>query len=142
MNHTKSFLARVCPERNLFMISENDYYRLLRILGHEKKKGRVKRTLLVKFRRLLKRLNVRPIRLVRHDMITMNSHALVSTGGGKIFDVHLVYPDQADRVSGRISIFSWLGMCLIGKRKGDRIRNNLTVHEILYQPESRSHFHL
>ncbi len=48
MDHIKSFLAQICRERKSFIISEHDYYRLLKVLRNEKKSGRVKQTLLRK----------------------------------------------------------------------------------------------
>jgi len=61
---------------------------------------------------------------------------------GTKYKLQLVYPDSADKAQGQISILSWLGMCLLGKRKGDRIGNTLSVGDILYQPENSGHYHL
>jgi len=83
-----------------------------------------------------------PIRLVPHDIITMNSRFVVLTKLGRKYELQLVYPDAADKCMGWISILSWLGICFIGKKKGDVIRNGLSIHEILYQPEAGNDFHL
>jgi len=142
MDHIKSFLAQIFGDRKSFIISEYDYYRLLKVLRNEKKSGRVKQTRLAKFAKLLNRMDGWPIRLVPHDIITMNSRFVVLTKGGRKYNLQLVYPDVADKSMGWISILSWTGMCFIGKKKGDVIRNSLSIHEILYQPEARDDFHL
>ena len=82
-----------------------------------------------------------PIRLVPR----CNYHeftVLVATKQGTRPDLQLVYPDTASKSAGRISILSWLGMCLLGKRQGDRIGSSLWVEKVFYQPEDSNHFHL
>lgn len=123
-------------------MSENDHLRLAKALAHQKKERRIKSALLAKFRFILKRADIHAFRQVPHDVITMNSEIDLLTRKGKIVNLKLVYPDEAVKAQGRVSIFSWIGMCLIGKKEGDRVRRNLYVHKIIYQPEANDDFHL
>jgi transcription elongation GreA/GreB family factor len=121
---------------------ENDYWRLHKALARQRKKGTIKRILLEEVRFILKRAAVHAIRLIPHNIVTMNSEIALLTGQGKVVNIKLVYPDETDRTKGYVSIFSWTGICLIGKKEGDSVRHNICVHKITYQPEERQDFHL
>lgn len=138
----RRFLGRVLGSYPRILLSENDYYRLLAMLAAERKKGKTKPSRRARLRYLLRKVDLRPFKLVPRDVITMNSRFVITTQRGTVFKLQLVYPDAAYKSEGRISILSWLGMCLLGKRKGDRIGNSLVIGEILYQPEANGDFHL
>ncbi|HOK96552.1 MAG TPA: GreA/GreB family elongation factor [Anaerohalosphaeraceae bacterium] len=137
--HLKRFLERVRGRQSRILLSENDYYRLLAMLRKKDSASASKRA---KLRYLLRKIDLRPFRLVPNDVITMNSSFVILSSRGTKYKLQLVYPDSADKAQGQISILSWLGMCLLGKRKGDRIGNTLSVGDILYQPENSGHYHL
>jgi transcription elongation GreA/GreB family factor len=121
---------------------ENDYWRLHKALARQRKKGSIKRMLLEVFRLILKRAEVHAIRLIPDNIVTMNCDIALLTGQGKVVNIKLVYPDETDRTKGYVSIFSWTGICLIGKKEGDSVRHNICVHKIRYQPEAQFDFHL
>jgi transcription elongation GreA/GreB family factor len=141
-SHIRRFLGRIHGSYRRVLLSENDYYRLLAMLTVERKKKRTKPSRRAHLRYLLRKVDLRPIRLVPRDVITMNSRFWIATKQGTRFDLQLVYPDTASKSAGRISILSWLGMCLLGKRQGDRIGSSLWVEKVFYQPEDSNHFHL
>lgn len=78
------------------------------------------------------------------DVVTMNSIvSLHNEKTGKIMQVQIVYPDDADITKGKISVFAPVGTALLGYRKGNKIQWNtpsgvteLTILDIIYQPES------
>lgn len=140
--HIKSFLRSVLGKDKSILMSENDYYRLLETLRKGKTAGYVKKTLLAKFRIVIRNTDVKALRQIPRDIITMNSRFEVLTGRGKIFTLRLVYPGESNKKDGLISILSWMGICLIGKREGYNIRYNLRIHKITYQPEANDDFHL
>lgn len=140
--HIKDFLSIILGKRKHILISERDYYRLIEIYKNQKKNGHIKKALLEKFNVILRRTDLLPIMRVPNDIITMNSQFSVLTNNGSVMNLWLVYPDEKDKSNGKISILSWTGMCLIGKQEGDKIRHNLTVRKILYQPEANYDFHL
>ena len=77
------------------------------------------------------------------DVVTMNSEVLVrdlETQGTIVFRV--VYPNEADAGTWRISVLAPLGMAVLGRREGDTVTcqtpggiRRLRVAQILYQPE-------
>lgn len=82
------------------------------------------------------------------DVVTMNSIvSLYNEKTGKVMQIQIVYPDDADISKSKISVFAPVGTALLGYRKGDMIQWNtpsgetkLTILDILYQPESNGIF--
>ncbi|ACH38333.1 RNA polymerase-binding protein Rnk [Citrifermentans bemidjiense Bem] len=84
------------------------------------------------------------------DVITMNSKVCLQDLDSEEELVYtLVFPNEADLASGKISILAPVGTAMIGFRTGDRITwpvpggmKNLKVKKILYQPEAAGDYHL
>ncbi|WP_026840118.1 nucleoside diphosphate kinase regulator [Citrifermentans bremense] len=84
------------------------------------------------------------------DVITMNSKVCLQDLDSKEELVYtLVFPNEADLASGKISILAPVGTAMIGFRTGDSITwpvpggmKNLKVKKILYQPEAAGDYHL
>ena len=82
------------------------------------------------------------------DVITMNSKArLLDLDRGETLEYTLVYPQDADFASGRISVLAPIGAAMLGYRTGDEIEWNvpgglrrLRVETVLYQPEAAGDF--
>lgn len=76
------------------------------------------------------------------NIVTMNSTVLVShSPSGAYREVSLVYPDDANALTGAVSVLSQLGAALLGARVGDVVRVGSAGHErsvhvaaIVYQP--------
>lgn len=140
--HLRRLFRHIYRDRHRLAVSENDFYRLLKVHREASKRKAVKPTLLTLLRHVLRKTDVLPVRQVPRDIITMNSRFTVLTKRGRVIPLQLVYPEEANRAEGRISILSWLGMCLLGKRAGDEVLDHLSVRKILYQPEDSDDFHL
>lgn len=138
----KRFIYRVLGRRKRLPIAESDYFRLLKVIRQEHARGGVHRKLCARLRYLLSRADHLPLRLVPDDMITMNTRFLLFSRSGKRFVLTLVYPEDADKTKGNISVISHLGISLLGRRAGERIAESLRVGAVVYQPESRNDFHL
>lgn len=85
---------------------------------------------------------------VPHDIITMNSRALLCLNGDDV-EVSLVYPEDADWSNQKLSIFSPVGTAILGCREGDTIQwevpsgvTEIKIRKILYQPEAAGDYHL
>jgi regulator of nucleoside diphosphate kinase len=84
------------------------------------------------------------------DVITMNSEVLLSDGdetSGLVYS--LVYPDNADIMSNRISVLAPVGTAILGGREGDTIEWDVpggtvrvSIKKLLYQPEAAGDFEL
>ena len=139
---TKRFLYRVLGRRKRLPIAESDYFRLIQVLRQEHVRGGVHRKLCARLRYLLGRADHLAVRLIPEDMVTMNTRFVLLSRSGKRFVLTLVYPEDADKAKGNISIISHLGMSLLGRRSGEYISKSLRVGAVVYQPESRNEFHL
>jgi regulator of nucleoside diphosphate kinase len=93
----------------------------------------------------LLRAKVVPPDGIPSDLVTMNSRVVFENETtGERREVTLVYPDQADIDSGKISIFVPVGTALLGLRVGQSIDWQLPsgdtqryrIVEVPYQPES------
>jgi len=69
----------------------------------------------------LERASVVPDAAVPADVVRMNSTVLFRTIGGDERSVELVFPEEADIGSGKISVLTPVGSALIGLRTGDSI---------------------
>lgn len=82
------------------------------------------------------------------DVVSMRSRALISLDGEEE-EISLVYPDEADWTTGKLSILSPIGTALIGYRAGDRVDwrtpgglKRIEIKKVLYQPEAAGDFGL
>jgi regulator of nucleoside diphosphate kinase len=84
------------------------------------------------------------------DVITMNSKVSlvdIDTNEEEIYT--LVFPENADRKQGKISVLAPIGTAMLGYEVGDIFewevpagKRKLRVKEILYQPEASGDYHL
>lgn len=98
----------------------------------------------------LKRARVVEPKEIPPDVITMNSRfRLKDLDTEEETEYTLVFPEDEDIYSNKISIYAPMGVALIGYRVGDVIewpapRGTLKIQvmEILYQPEAAGDFNL
>ena len=83
------------------------------------------------------------------DVIPMNSQVRFKDEHSDDWEYWLVFPEDADLAKQKISILSPVGCALIGCQKGDKItlptrsgRKELTVEEVIHQPEREGNFEL
>ncbi|MGH8541118.1 MAG: nucleoside diphosphate kinase regulator [Stenotrophobium sp.] len=83
-------------------------------------------------------------------VVTMNSRArLLDESTGKIHELTLVYPKDADGAAGKVSILAPVGSALLGLAVGQPIDwpmpggklSRLKVLEVVFQPEADGQFH-
>lgn len=86
-------------------------------------------------------------RLIPPHVVTMCSRVTL-IAGGRPMEVTLSYPRDARLEDGRISVFSPLGLSLLGAERGERIEwtgpdgetHAAEVADLLYQPEAAGDF--
>jgi regulator of nucleoside diphosphate kinase len=82
------------------------------------------------------------------NVITMNSTALIrDVHSGRQTEITVTYPERAAHKNGFVSIFSPMGLALLGQKERDvvswRIPSGQGIFEIvkvIYQPEAAGHF--
>jgi len=138
-----NYLSQPKHTRQSLIVSETDYYRLCSVINHEKRLGNISRKRLNRIRKLLRDVCFYPILLFPADIVTMNSVVELIVPNGPVWIVRLVYPHETKKDHRRISVFSSLGMNLLGRQTGQPIRlGRMRIGSILYQPETFNHFHL
>lgn len=85
---------------------------------------------------------------VARDVVTMNSRVVLHLGDEER-EVALVYPQDADERSGKLSVLSDVGAAILGYQEGDAIdwivsdrTRRILIEKVIYQPESSGDFHL
>lgn len=84
------------------------------------------------------------------NIVTMNSRALLKEiNSGRQVEVTITYPEDADPKQQKVSVFSTIGVALLGCREGDitswRVPGGVgrfKVEKVLYQPEAEGHYSL
>lgn len=98
----------------------------------------------------LKGARMLPQENISGDIITMNSRSrLTELSSGKEIEITVTYPHDADNLLKKISVFSPIGIALLGSRVGDTVSwkvpsgiGQFRVDKITYQPEAVGHYHL
>ena len=84
------------------------------------------------------------------DVVTMNSRVrFVLDDAPQEFDLSLAYPKDVDGAGDKLSVLTPVGSALLGLKVGDSIewsrpdggRFDVTVREIVYQPERAGDLH-
>jgi regulator of nucleoside diphosphate kinase len=83
-------------------------------------------------------------------IVTMNSRVMLfDPQTGRQVILTLTYPHNADLEKKKISVFSPLGVALLGATEGETITwevpsgtSHLIIKKVLYQPEAEGHYHL
>jgi len=82
------------------------------------------------------------------DVVTMRSRVLIMLENEEK-EITLVYPNEANRSTGKISILSPIGTAIIGYRAGDVINwltpgglKHIKIKTVLYQPEASGDYEL
>lgn len=137
-------------EKRKIIITASDRERLERLLVSELAEAISEKSYLEDLERELVRAQIVDSAAVPADIITMNSTIRLrdlDTGEEETFT--LVYPKDANIASNRLSILAPIGTAILGCRVGDVVRwrvpsgiRQLTVEEILYQPEREGAIHL
>ncbi|MDL2219744.1 GreA/GreB family elongation factor [Ruminococcaceae bacterium OttesenSCG-928-O06] len=78
------------------------------------------------------------------DVVTMNTRAILHIDNEDI-EIVLVYPDEADWSTGKLSVLSPIGTAILGYRQGDTVewsvpsgKAKIKIVKVIYQPEAFS----
>jgi len=93
---------------------------------------------------LIARANVVPGNKIPADVVTMNSVVRVVDDAGTEQEWTLVYPDEANVTSAKLSVLSPMGAALLGARAGKSVKytgpngaeRSLRIERVAFQPEA------
>jgi regulator of nucleoside diphosphate kinase len=135
------------------VVTVNDYERLMGLI--EFASLRVKAPQIVdRLQKTLSDAKMLPQTNIDRKIITMNSRVKVKdTKSGREAEITITYPDFADARERRVSVFSEIGLALLGRQEKDvvswkvpgagRYRDGVfEVITVTYQPEAAGDFYL
>lgn len=93
---------------------------------------------------LIARANVVPSNKIPADVVTMNSVVCVVDDAGAEQKWTLVYPEEANVASAKLSVLSPMGAALLGARAGKSVKysapngaqRSLRIDRVAFQPEA------
>lgn len=93
---------------------------------------------------LVARANVVPGNKIPANVVTMNSVVRVADESGAVHEWTLVYPEEANLASAKLSVLSPMGAALLGQRAGKSVKytapngakHTLHIEGIAFQPEA------
>ena len=131
-------------------LTTSDRHRLFVLVARADRAGALDRAHAVELEEELREAEVIAPSEAPPDLITMRTTFRIreiTTGESSLCT--LVYPEEADREQGRISVLEPLGSAVLGKRAGDTIDISLPgasrrvwIDEILFQPEAAGRYDL
>lgn len=135
-------------EKTMF-ITTNDYQRitgLIEFAALENKNPEIADRL----KKELQYAKTFPQDKISKNIVTMNSRVrLREITSGREIEITVTYPQDADSKEQKISVFSPVGVALLGCKEGDvtswRVPGGIgrfKVEEVTYQPEAEGHFYL
>ncbi len=131
------------------VITANDYHRLIGLnelaLPKEKMPDPIAR-----LHDALMNAKKLPQDAISRNVITMNSRILLQdTAGERQAELTITYPQDADSRERKVSVFSVIGIALLGKQAGDVVSwktpagdGQFKILKITYQPEAVGDFSL
>lgn len=131
------------------VITTNDHQRLMEVI--ELSSLKLKMPAAVKrLNEILEKAKKMPQESIGDGVITMNSRIhLRDVKSGRETEISLTYPQDADPKERRISVFSEIGLALIGRGEGDKVSwkvpggmGSFEVVRVIYQPEAAGHYYL
>lgn len=93
---------------------------------------------------LIARANVVPGNKIPANVVTMNSVVRVVDDAGAAQEWTLVYPEEANLASAKLSVLSPMGAALLGQREGKSVKytapngakHALRIERVAFQPEA------
>lgn len=130
-------------------ITINDYQRLMGFV----ELASLKTKMPVVTNKLVERLDTAklfPQNQIAKNVITMNSRVkLKDLRTNRVAEITITYPQDADSRERRVSVFSEIGLALLGQKENDivswRVPNGMgsfQVEKVLYQPEAAGDYFL
>ncbi|HOW60013.1 MAG TPA: GreA/GreB family elongation factor [Candidatus Omnitrophota bacterium] len=131
-------------------ISKVDFDRLIESMNIAREVGEGRNIVLGRLKKALKEARIVPVEKMPKHVVTMNSAGKIlwlDTREVRLF--WLGFPNALDHDGNKVSIFSSLGIALLGSRVGEDAAQEVPtghrmfkVVKLLYQPEAKRDYHL
>ena len=132
------------------IITVNDYQRLMGFVELAAYKTKMP----VVTNKLVERLytaKLFPQNQIAKNVITMNSQVKLKdlTTANRVAEITITYPQDADPQERRVSVFSEIGLALLGRKENDIVSwrvpkgiGSFQIEKVIYQPEAAGDYFL
>jgi regulator of nucleoside diphosphate kinase len=146
--NTKNAILRDDME-NRMLITTNDYQRLTGLIEFSSLKVKMP-DIVNRLYNKFKGAKLLPQEKIANSVITMNSRVLLKdVCSGREAEITITYPQDADNREKKVSVFSPIGVALLGRQAGDLVSwrvpkgvGKFEIVEVTYQPEAVGHYYL
>ena len=129
-------------------VTVNDYRRLIGLMEFASLKAK-KPQIAEQLYDALMSAKMLPPENISSSVITMDSRVLIrDLSSGREAELTIVYPKDADNREGKISVFSEIGIALLGQQRGDTVSwkvpagiGQFEILKITYQPEAVGNYY-
>lgn len=130
------------------LVTVNDYQRLIGLMEFAFLKERMPQ-ITERLYNALMSAKMLPPENISSSVVTMDSSVLVrDLSSSREAELTIVYPKDADNRQGKISVFSEIGIALLGQQCGDTVswkvpagKGQFEILKITYQPEAVGHYY-
>jgi regulator of nucleoside diphosphate kinase len=134
---------------NRMFITINDYQRLTSLIEFASLKVKMPE-MVSRLYSELKAARMMPQERIYENVITMNSCVLLKeVSNGREAKITITYPQDEDKREGKVSVFTPIGIALLGRKTGDIVSwtiptgvGRFEILKIVYQPEAVGHYYL
>ena len=131
------------------LITINDYQRLTGLIEFASLRDKMP-DIVTRLDHKLKTAQTVAQHKIQGSVVTMNSRVLLTEmSKGRQAEVTITYPQDVDVREGKISVFSPIGVALLGCCVGDNVSwkvpsgiGQFQITKIVYHPEAVGHYHL
>jgi regulator of nucleoside diphosphate kinase len=131
------------------LITINDYQRLSGLIEFASLKAKMPE-IVKRLYRQMQGAEMLPQEQMSKNVITMNSRVLLKEmSNGREAEITITYPEHADSKEKKVSVFTPIGIALLGRKVGDVVSWNVPtgigqfeIVKITYQPEAVGHYYL
>ena len=125
------------------LVTVNDYHRLMDQMEFPSIKAKMPQ-IVEQLHDALMSAKMLPPQNISSSVITMNSKVLLKDlSTGREAEVTITYPKDADHRETKVSVFSKIGIALLGKQAGDTVswkvpdgNGQFEILRVTYQPEA------
>jgi len=130
------------------IFSKNDCEKILNLFDKYNVTDETEKQLLESLKQLILKSKPVDAKKIKENIVTINSKIVLrNIGNGLREEFHLVFPDDTDVRSKKLSVFSGIGSQILGNKIGAVIKENSSsekyymIEDIIYQPQLKSELH-
>jgi regulator of nucleoside diphosphate kinase len=135
--------------KSTMSLTINDYQRLTGLIEFSSLKVKIPE-IVNRLYHEFKSAEMLPQEKISPSVITMNSRVLLKeVSFGREAEITITYPQDADNKEGKVSVFTPIGIALLGRQVWDTVSwsvpngmRRFQIMNIIYQPEAVGHYYL